>query len=60
MEKYYIKSMIGEITNGIERLIGQGVIKNDKNVILYGLDRYAFAMRTTLSNLGFHNIECYI
>ena len=60
MKKYYIKSMIGEITKGIERLIEQDVIRNDKSVILYGLDRYAFAMRTILSNLGFHNIACYI
>lgn len=60
MQKYYIKSMIGEITKGITRLIEQNVIRNDKGVILYGLDRYAFAMRTILSNLGLHNIECYI
>lgn len=60
MEKYYIKSIIGEIAKGIERLIEQKVIKSDKQVILYGLDRYSFAMRTILSNLGYHNIECYI
>lgn len=60
MEKYYIKSMIGEIARGIEKLIERDVIKNDNRVILYGLDRYAFAMRTILSNLGFYNIECYI
>lgn len=60
MEKYYLKSLIGEIAKGITKLIEQNVIKNDKRVILYGLDRYAYAMRTILSNLGFHNIECYI
>lgn len=60
MEKYYIKSTIGEIAAGIEDLIGQGVIRDDRHVILYGLDRYSFAMRTILSNMGFHNIECYL
>lgn len=60
MEKYYIKSLIGEVARGIERLIDQDVIQNDRSVILYGLDRYAFAMRTILSNKGFNNVECYI
>lgn len=60
MKKYYIKSMIGEIAKGIVRLIDQNAIRKDERVILYGLDRYAFAMRTILSNLGFNNIECYI
>lgn len=60
MEKYYIKSLIGEVAKGIERLIDQNVIQNDRRVILYGLDRYAFAMRTILSNKGFNNVECYI
>ena len=60
MEKYYIKSLIGEVAEGLDRLIEQGIIKNDRNVILYGLDSYSFAMRTILSNKGMNNIECYI
>ncbi len=60
MKRYYIKSMIGEIAKGIDRLISKGVIQNDTGVILYGLDRYAFAMRTILSNKGYNNIDCYI
>lgn len=60
MEKYRIKSIIGEIAEGIERLIEQGVIRKDRKVILYGLDRYSFAMRTILANKGYHNIECYV
>lgn len=60
MEKYYIKSTIGEMAARIEDLIGQSVIRDDRQVILYGLDRYSFAMRTILSNKGFHNIECYL
>ena len=60
MESRFIKSMIGEIAKGIEALINQEVIDRDKKVILYGLDRYSFAMRTILSNLGFNNIEGYI
>lgn len=60
MEKYYIKSTIGEIAAGVEELIEQGVIRKDRKVILYGLDRFSFAMRTILSNKGFHNIECYL
>ena len=60
MEKYQVKSIIGEIAGGIERLIGQGVIRKDRKVILYGLDRYSFAMRTILANMGYHNIDCYV
>lgn len=60
METYYIKSMIGEIAKGIDRLIERKVIRTDKKVILYGLDRYSFAMRTILSNKGYSNIEGYI
>ena len=60
MEKYYIKSMIEEIAKGLDRLIEQKVICSNKKVLLYGLDRYAFAMRTILSNKGYGNIEGYI
>lgn len=58
--KYRIKSIIGAIADGIERLIEQGVIRKDRKVILYGLDRYAFAMRTILANKRYHNIDCYM
>lgn len=60
MESYRITSIIGEIAKGIETLIGQGVINADSKVLLYGLERYSFAMRTILSNLGYHNIEGYL
>ena len=60
MGSYYIKSIIGRIADGIESLISQGIVREDKTVFLYGLDRYAFAMRTILSNLGYNNVEGYI
>ena len=60
MGSYYIKSIIGRIAEGIESLISQGIIRKDKQVLLYGLDRHVFAMRTILSNLGYNNIEGYI
>ena len=49
MGSYYIKSIIGRIAEGIESLISQGIIRKDKQVLLYGLDRHVFAMRTILS-----------
>ncbi|MEZ3471807.1 MAG: LicD family protein [Lachnospiraceae bacterium] len=60
METFYIKSIIGEIARGIENKIHQNVISRNHKILLYGLDRYSFAMRTILSNLGYHNIEGYI
>lgn len=60
MEKYYLKSIIGEIAKGIDDLIEAKVICKERKVLLYGLDRYSFAMRTILSNKGFHNIEGYV
>lgn len=60
MESYYIKSIIGEISTGIEKLIHEGKITKDRKVILYGLHRYSYAMRTILVNLGYRNIESYI
>lgn len=60
MESYYLKSIIKEIADGIKILIGQNKIIKENKVILYGLDRYSFAMRTILSNLGYHNIQGYI
>lgn len=60
MEQYYLRSLIGEIAKGIEELIAAGVIDNGKKVLLYGLDRYSFAMRTILENLGYCNIEGYL
>ena len=60
METYWIKSMIGAIAEGIEQLVRQGVIHAERKVILHGLDRNSFAMRTILSNLGYSNVEGYI
>lgn len=60
MEAYYIKSIIGEIAKGMEALIDEDIIIKDSQVILYGLDRYSFAMRTILSNLGYNNIAGYL
>ena len=45
MGSYYIRSIIGRIAEGIEYLIRQGTIEKSRKVILYGLDRHAFAMR---------------
>lgn len=56
----YRKSIIGEITKGIERLIKEGIINGERKILLYGLDSFSFAMRTILSNLGYHNIEGYV
>lgn len=60
MAYYQIKSLIGEVAKGIGKLVDQGIIRKEKQVILYGLGRYSFAMRTILSNMGFHNVEGYI
>ncbi|MEZ3485041.1 MAG: LicD family protein [Lachnospiraceae bacterium] len=60
MESYQIKSLIKMVADGIEVLIRQGIISKKRKVALYGLDRYSFAMRTILSNLGFNKIEGYI
>ncbi|HBA67795.1 MAG TPA: hypothetical protein DCZ40_00320 [Lachnospiraceae bacterium] len=60
MGAYYIKSIIGEIAKGVELFIKRGIISREQRVILYGLDRYSFAMRTILSNLGYCNVEGYV
>lgn len=60
MESYYLKSIIREIAKGIEYLIQQNSITQNKKLLLYGLDRYSFAMRTILSNYGYHHVEGYI
>lgn len=60
MESYYIKSVIGEIAKGIEGLISNEKLAKARPLLLYGLDRYAFAMRTILSNLNYNNIEGYV
>ena len=57
MESYQIKSLIKMVADGIEVLIRQGIISKKRKVALYGLDRYSFAMRTILSNLGFNKID---
>ena len=60
MEMSYKKSIVGEIAKGIERLIERGIINQERKILLYGLDSFSFAMRTVLSNLGYHNIEGYV
>lgn len=60
MSKYYLKSIIGEIAKGVERLIAETTICNNQKYLIYGLDRNAFAIRTILDNLGYNNIEGYI
>lgn len=60
MGSYKIKSYIGQIADGIEDLITKGVMDQNRKVLLYGLERYGFAMRTILSNLGYQRIEGYI
>ena len=60
MAKYYLKSDIGNIAKGISDLIDSKKIKQGEKLILFGLDRNSFAMRTILSNMGFNNIECYL
>lgn len=60
MGTYQIKSLIGEIAEGIKRLLAAGQIREERRALLYGLDRYAFAMRTILSNLGFGGVEGYL
>ena len=43
-------SFIREIANGIDELISAGVISASKRIVVYGLDRYSFAIRTVLSH----------
>ena len=49
-------SVIDRIAKGIDSLIEDGVISKDKSIVLFGLHRYSFAMRTILSH---RNIEVY-
>lgn len=60
MGSYYMQSIIGAIAGGMEFLAGQGIIGREQKVLLYGLDRYSFAMRTILSNLGYGIVEGYV
>ena len=60
MGKYYLKSDIGNIAKGISELVDSKKIKPENKLILFGLDRNSFAMRTILSNMDFNNIECYL
>ena len=47
-------SFIRIIANGIDDLIRNGIITTRTKVVVYGLDRYSFAIRTILShrNIG--------
>lgn len=60
LRQYYLKSIINEIAIRIQSLIEHKIITCDKKILLYGLDRNSYAMRTILSNYGFNNIEGYI
>lgn len=60
MERFYLKSVIAEISKRIEEKIESGFINKETRVFLYGLDRYSFAMRTILDNLGYKNVFGYI
>ena len=46
-------SLIEKIANGIDKLISQGILNKEQDIILFGLDRYSFAMRTILSHRGY-------
>lgn len=46
-------SFIREIANGIDELISTGILSDSKRIVVYGLDRYSFAIRTILSHRGF-------
>ncbi len=52
----FMISVINRIANGIDSLIEEGVIAKNKDVVLFGLNRYSFAMRTILSH---RSIEVY-
>ena len=60
MESRCIRSIIGEIAEGMKRLLRAGCITRERRVLLYGLGRYSYAMRTILANAGFRNIEGYV
>ncbi len=45
-------SFIREISDGIDNLINNGIISSSKRIVVYGLDRYSFAIRTILSHRG--------
>lgn len=54
-----IRSLIGEIANGLDRLIDSGDLNGGSRIALYGLDRYSFAMRTILEHRGL-GVSCYV
>lgn len=47
-----IVSLIQRVAEGVDSLIKDGKICKEDRIILYGLDRYSFAMRTILSHRG--------
>lgn len=59
MKTVYSESIIQEIGNGIKELIDKAIITHDIGIVLYGLDTYAFGMRTILSNFGYP-VDSYI
>jgi len=52
-------SYIAEIAKGIDALLETGQLKKTQKVLLYSLDRYAFAMHTILSHRGI-NIHAFL
>ncbi len=54
-----IRSLIGEIANGLDKLIDSGKLNGGSRIALYGLDRYSFAMRTILEHRGL-SVSCYV
>ena len=54
-----IRSLIGEVANGIDILMETGVISVQRKIALYGLGRYSFAMRTILEHRGIE-VDCYV
>lgn len=54
-----IRSLIGEIANGLDKFIDSGKLNGGSRIALYGLDRYSFAMRTILEHRGL-SVSCYV
>ncbi len=51
-----LRSYIGEIALGIDRLFSEGKVSQKNKVMLYGMERYSFAMRTILQH---RNVPTY-
>lgn len=49
----YVESIIYRISGNIKKLIREGIITDDRKILIYGLDVCSFAVRTVLDNAGF-------